>query len=173
MSLLPPRWASSTAHVWQKWSSVWPVKEYLTGMLCPSLTPALSSRCSPTGSGLRCVHVRVLYSLEFSTNRMMFFIEEHLIFTYTKTQSRVLLSYVCLKTIFNSLHWLFSYIISEKQLFVCQAITQSLSSLWNCYACIKYFRKLLVLLYFSTSNAKTSVTVLSQTLIWTEQKLLI
>lgn len=114
MSLLPPRWASSTAHVWQKWSSVWPVKEYLTGMLCPSLTPALSSRCSPTGSGLRCVHVRVLYSLESSTNKMMFFIEEHLIFTYTKTQSWVLLSYMCLKTIFNSLHWLFSYIISKK-----------------------------------------------------------
>uniref|UniRef100_A0A8C1YRY7 Copine-4-like n=1 Tax=Cyprinus carpio TaxID=7962 RepID=A0A8C1YRY7_CYPCA len=46
-----------------------------------------------------------------STNRMMVFMKEHLIFTYAKTES-----ITC--TFYNSLQWMFSYIISKKQLFV-------------------------------------------------------
>lgn len=50
-----------------------------------------------------------------STNRMMVFMKEHLIFTYEKTKS-----ITC--TFYNSLQWMFSYIISKKQLFVCHTL---------------------------------------------------
>uniref|UniRef100_A0A672SFY7 Copine-4 n=1 Tax=Sinocyclocheilus grahami TaxID=75366 RepID=A0A672SFY7_SINGR len=46
-----------------------------------------------------------------STNRMMVFMKEHLIFTYAKTES-----IMC--TLYNSLQWMLSYIISKKQLFM-------------------------------------------------------
>ncbi len=50
-----------------------------------------------------------------STNRMMVFMKQHLIFTYVKTES-----IMC--TFYNSLQWLFSYIISKKQQFVCHTL---------------------------------------------------
>lgn len=53
MSQLPTRWESLTAPAWPKSNCVWRAKGFLTEMLCPSRTPASSSRCSLMGSGLR------------------------------------------------------------------------------------------------------------------------